>query len=345
MTLSVMSAQDMARSLRIPGATQWGKGATSDHPGKHPMNASVRLYQKEIQLWSGHDPVLIAPGSSIFAVGSCFAREIERVLYLKGFNIGSYMLGDVDPGITEVTLTNRYNLASMLLELRRLLESESVLPDTALLMQQGPETYTDGHYHDYNGIATGSLDEVLSRRSKFYEQFQSIRDADSLFFTLGLNEAAYDTRVGLYRNISPTVREIRMGEPLEVHTFTTAENLAYLESIYALIRTHCPKNPHIFITVSPVPLTLTYQEKDVIVANAEGKAILRAAAAEFCASHPDVTYFHSYEMAMSAAPGAVFKGDKRHIKKSFVATIVAEFLRRHCPELAPEEADALIGVL
>ncbi len=337
MTLARLSPEDMARSLRIPGATQWGKGESADAPGTHPMNASARLYQREIRLWAGTNPVRITPGSSVFAIGSCFAREIERVLDLKGFDIGSYVPGNADDVIKEVALTNRYNTASMLLELRRLLEGPGILPDNALFIEQPSGQFIDSHYHS---SVNGMMPEMLARRARFQHHFQSIRNADVLFFTLGLNEAAYDPRVGLYRNVSPTVREIRSGLPVEVHTFTTAENLHLLNAIHALIRAHCPKNPRIFVTVSPVPLTLTYQEKDVIVANAEGKAILRAAAAEFCASHPDVTYFHSYEMAMSAAPGAVFTGDRRHVKKRFVATIVAEFLRRHCPDLAAAEADA-----
>ena len=64
-----------------------------------------------------------------------------------------------------------------------------------------------------------------------------------------------------------------------------------------------------------MPLTFPYQARDVIVANAEGKAILRAAVAEFCAAHPEVICFPSHEMAMGADPAVVYRGDKRHITR------------------------------
>jgi hypothetical protein len=48
--------------------------------------------------------------------------------------------------------------------------------------------------------------------------------------------------------------------------------------------------------------------------------------AEFCATHDDVGYFPSYEMAINADPQAVFMGDKRHIRQEFVAHIVERFV-------------------
>lgn len=333
MTLSKITP-DMARqSFRIPGATQWGKGVDKDKPGTHPMNASARLHKDRMRLWSDGNDVQIDPGSSIFAMGSCFAREIERALKQRGFKIGSNIPGRMDDGIAEVQITNRYNSASMLLEMQRLLVSADAVPDDALLMDLGNGNWADAHYHNR---AVGELSGLLERRRKFHEHFhQTILDAEVLFFTLGLNEAGYDPASGLYRNMSPTVRELRVGLPLEVHSFSVAENVAFLEGIYALLKQYCRKDLKIFFTVSPVPLTLTYQNRDVILSNMEGKSILRAAVAEFCSGHPDVTYFYSYELAMSADPNVVFMGDKRHIRKEFVATIIEEFVRRHCKALLP----------
>ncbi|NUB46515.1 GSCFA domain-containing protein [Fertoebacter nigrum] len=334
MTLGVVSPDQALQTFKIDGATQWGKGRNSHQPGTNPMNASARLHQQSIRFFVDGTPEQILPGSTIFAVGSCFAREIERHLARQGFKIASFVPGETDDGKSEVSITNRYNTASMLLEMRRLLEEPDILADDALLIEQRPGSYADAHYHD---ATVGDKETVLGRRKRFYEHFQSIRDADVLFFTLGLNEAGYDTRNGLYRNMSPTVRELRLALPLEVHSFTVAENVAALHEIYRLVRTHCTKNPKVFITVSPVPLTLTYQRKDVILANMEGKSILRAAAAEFCAQVSDVIYFPSFEMAMSCDPHHVFRGDKRHINSDFVSSIVGEFVRRHCMALADSQ--------
>jgi hypothetical protein len=82
------------------------------------------------------------------------------------------------------------------------------------------------------------------------------------------------------------------------------------------------------ITTSPVPLHTTFTAGDVRVANIESKSRIRAATSEFTDRHPDVTYFHSYEMAVTAErQGDYFRDDGRHIHRHAVRYIVSEFLR------------------
>lgn len=339
MPLRTFDIEEQRKNLKIGPAVQWGRGETTNDPGRHPLNASNRVHKARMVMWSEPDPAPLKPGATIFTMGSCFAREIENGLEARGFDIASYIPGTFDEvgreGRTEVALTNRYNTPSMLLEMRRLLEGAGIVPDDALISTDSRGRSFDAHYN----ATIHEIDDLLERRARFHAHFQRIREADALFFTLGLNEAAYDTEAGLYRNVSPTVNEIRAGRPLEVHSFTVAENVAQLEQIRALIRTHCVKSPRIFITVSPVPLTLTHQDCDVIVANTEGKSILRAAVAEICARHDDVTYFPSYEMATTADPAGVFKGDKRHINPKFVRQIITTFVKRHVEGGGDEGAD------
>jgi hypothetical protein len=143
-----------------------------------------------------------------------------------------------------------------------------------------------------------------------------------------MTEAAFDVTSGLYRNVSPTMQEVRRRCQIHVHCLSFQQNLDNLEAIHGLIRTHCRPDVPIFITISPVPLSLTYTIRDVIEANAASKATLRAVAHELCVRHADITYFPSYEIAMHADPTVVWRGDKRHVEKSFVDHIIGQFAAR-----------------
>ena len=67
---------------------------------------------------------------------------------------------------------------------------------------------------------------------------------------------------------------------------------------------------------------------DVRVANIESKSRIRAAVSEFVDRHPDVHYFHSYEMVVTAERQSdYFRDDGRHIERHAVGTSSSEFLR------------------
>ena len=82
------------------------------------------------------------------------------------------------------------------------------------------------------------------------------------------------------------------------------------------------------LTTSPVPLHSTFTALDVRVANIESKSRIRAAMSEFVDRHPDVRYFHSYEMVVTAERQSdYYREDGRHVHRHAVRYIVAEFLR------------------
>jgi hypothetical protein len=82
----------------------------------------------------------------------------------------------------------------------------------------------------------------------------------------------------------------------------------------------------IVFTVSPVALAETWTGEDVVRANLQSKATLRAAVGQLCWELPDISYWPSFEFAMI---GDVFKEDGRHVKASAVEEIVGGFLQIH----------------
>ena len=82
------------------------------------------------------------------------------------------------------------------------------------------------------------------------------------------------------------------------HRLTVAEMLEDLERIRRVVRDTFGAT--MIVTTSPVPLHATFTALDVRVANTESKSRIRAAVSEFVDRHPDVQYFHSYEMVTTA---------------------------------------------
>lgn len=344
MPLISLSMDKIKRNFRENPHNRWGKGEDRPAAG-NSADASFRIHRSTLPMWLRESGLSIDGGSALFAMGSCFAREVEAAFFRRGFNVLSRPSLELLPsGRPEFGTLNRYNTPSMLLEFQRLLTNPNAVPDDALLIEERPGIYSEAHYHS---ASTGTLDEVLDRRRKFLSVFQNIRSADLIVLTLGLNEAAFEVRSGLYRNVSPTVKEVRRGTELEVHMLSVRENVEYLEEIRSLIRKHCHKSPPLVVTVSPVPLQFTYLFEDIVSANGAGKATLRAAANEFCASYPDVHYFPSYEIALNSAQESVFRSDKVHIKNEFVDHIIGQFVSRYVvgeqeseDEIPPARADS-----
>ena len=124
------------------------------------------------------------------------------------------------------------------------------------------------------------------------------------------------------------------------HRLTVTEMLEDLERIRTVIRDRL--GAQMVVTVSPVPLHTTFTPLDVRVANAESKGRIRAAVSEFVDRHPDVHYFHSYEMVVTAERQSdYFRDDGRHVHRHAVKFIVAEFLRLYAdPSLQLHDVDS-----
>ncbi|RXF74319.1 GSCFA domain-containing protein [Hansschlegelia zhihuaiae] len=320
----VISSTEYAANFKSNPNWRWGKGDAGDSP----TDACQRIGRATLPIWRPRTDVKVPAGASVSAMGSCFARRIETVFQEEGFTVLSrpQELPELDQGVYESQLTNRFNTASMLLEFRRILEGPEVLPDDALLIPQKGGTFMDGHHHS---VYSGTVEAIIGRRRRFYDDFQSVKQADAIVLTLGLTEAAFDPASGLYRNASPTPREVARKAPIEIHVLDFKQNMDNVEGIYRLIRTHCVRNPKIFLTVSPVPLGGTFQSEDVLVANAASKATLRTVAHEITSAYDDIIYFPSYEIATNVDQKTAWRADMRHVLHPVVQQIVAQFKAAH----------------
>jgi hypothetical protein len=117
-------------------------GHESDWPGPDGDLAANRLANRFLSL-SVESKFEVQSGCRIYAMGSCFAREIESALQRTGSNILRYDEQFFDAKTFSSpfpwgrsSFRNRFNTASMLLEIQRI-TGETDLPSDSLLSGSG----------------------------------------------------------------------------------------------------------------------------------------------------------------------------------------------------------------
>jgi hypothetical protein len=252
---------------------------------------------------------LIDATSKVATIGSCFAQELAKVLGTV------HIVGGMHPGGLF------YSTATIRQELERIAGG---WPGRAAepLWRVG-DGFVDP-FRDYDTIYP-SEDALLAARADVDAKADELfRGAKVVVVTLGLIETWRNPETGnTFRQIPHPAVFPTLGA--EFHRLTVAEMLADLERIRAVVKDTL--GAELAITTSPVPLHTTFTALDVRVANIESKSRIRAATSEFVEKHPDVRYFPSYEMVVTAERQSdYFREDGRHVRRDAVRYIVSRFL-------------------
>lgn len=308
--------------LRIAGPDAWeslakGQNAYWGDRIKHFSEPLVRVqHQRKFAL---------SPGDRFFCMGSCFARNIEEhLIYLSTDVLSKNVISPVGeyPGRLNA-FVNKFSTHSMANEMEWVAENPEF--DHSFF------TESEAGWHDLQlspGTTPVKLERAIERRRYLTsEYFSRVRDATVIVVTLGLNEVWHDSATGRYLNAAPSFFAVRRDPSrYSLHVTDVAANIAQLEKIYATI---CSINTaaQFVVTVSPVPMSVTFSGTDVLVANLRSKSTLRVAAEAFASSHERVDYFPSYEMVAMAARNLAYEADYLHVENEVVGGILQEFVR------------------
>jgi len=265
----------------------------------------------------------------IFTMGSCFARRLENILHKKGSNVPMYrdMLKNRDIFENNSTSFNKYNTYSMLYELLWALGEEKYEQEYSII-QAEKDKFMDLQLvpGDFN---LNSYENILIRKEKVFSLTRNVLDAKVITLTLGLNEVWFDKKTQRYLNITPYIKFAKKNtDRFELQILSVEENIKNLEKIYALLKKY-NTDFKMIITVSPVPLTNTFTQNDIIVANTLSKSTLVCAAHIFSKKHQNVDYFPSYEIATFSKKELMWENDIRHISIDGASFIIETFLRNY----------------
>jgi tetratricopeptide (TPR) repeat protein len=298
------------------------------------------------ELWPKLEPSFrLRPGEIVFTIGSCFARNIEANLEALGCRVpmlGFRLPAEEFDGPPNAAM-NKFHPPAF----RQCLEWTARIYDRdGVVCWEDCEPLAfesaDGLYFDLDMAATvvpASRERFIARRQHVYDVFATAFAADCLMMTPGLIEAWRDLQTGLYMYGAPY--EKRMLAVPERWQFEVLSYPRCLEDLLAAIDVVRRRNPDVkvLVTTSPVPLNRTFTERDVTVANAHSKAVLRAACDAVLLERDRIDYFPSYEMVTLSNPDMAWKADRLHVSQGFIGKLVSYMLDTYFEGVDAASAD------
>jgi hypothetical protein len=289
------------------------------------------------------DPVVrgkfrIAPTDRVATAGSCFAQHIARHLAKAGFNyfvtetlnpfFPDYVGRDYNYGVFTARYGNLYTTRQFLQTLKRAYGIFTPVDD----IWAG----TDGRFYDpYRPqIQPGGFSSEREFHADRTQHFAAIRRAveecDVFVFTLGLTEAWVNSKDGAVYPLCPgTAAGTFDASTHKFVNFRMTQVLGDMREALDFIRDRNPRVRFI-VTVSPVALLATAEDRHVLVSTTYSKSVLRSVCGELEAQYDDVAYFPSYEVITgSYNRGAYFAPDMREVTEAGVQHVMRLFMAHY----------------
>lgn len=297
----------------------------------HPYSAlpAQQLWRKAV---AGQPPFALDPAASepfritrtekIATAGSCFAQHVARALRDSGFRfLETESGGD--------SFSARYGNIYTTRQLAQLFERAYGRFRPSLTAWSRPDgRWVDPFRPRVEPAGFGSPDAVAAERDRHLAQVRDLFETlDTFVFTLGLTEGWRHVADGAALPLAPGVAG---GEwEAERYGFVNASVVEMVADMTGFVDALRAVNPQarIILTVSPVALVATYEDRHVLTANTYSKAALRVVAEEVRAARENVIYFPSYEIVTAPANiGRYLEDDLRSVKPAGVSHVMRCFL-------------------
>ncbi|MBR0680008.1 GSCFA domain-containing protein [Roseomonas eburnea] len=298
---------------------------------------------------TGVDPVTALPfrisrTDAVATAGSCFAQHLSRHLSAAGFRslVTERHPGGVAPDEGYGVFPARFGNIYTTLQLRQLFErAYGLMRPKARAWALPGGGFVDPCRPRIQAGGFPSLEALEEDRRRHLAAVRRMFEGCDVFiFTLGLTEGWVAAEDGLAVPLHPGV--LGVATPPDAWRFVNAgfaETLAALEAFLAGLRDVNPR-VRVMLTVSPVSLIATHEDRHVLVSTVASKAILRAVVEELCRRDPAIAYFPSFEIITGPqARGRFFADDLREVTPEGVAQVM-ELFARHGLDDAPAPAAA-----
>jgi hypothetical protein len=317
-----------------------------DHTKRHPYIGlpDRQFWKNEPGIAKPHffDPVSNVPfqiskADRVVTAGSCFAQHVARNLNASGFNhlitetahpmFPRALAETFNYGLFSARYGNVYTARQFLQLLHRAFDQFD--PIVRSWPKAGSDRVVDPFRPQIQPDGFVSEAELLTDQ---VQHFAAIRRAvlgmEVLVFTLGLTECWEDTRDGSIFPLAPGVAGGIYDPPLvRFRNFDEVETSADLIAALEFIRSHNPA-VRIILTVSPVPLNATMEDRHVFESTTWSKAVLRIAAEKAVKALSDIVYFPSYEIITSPhVRGRYFAADCREVLPEGVGHVMRLFFK------------------
>jgi hypothetical protein len=278
-------------------------------------------------------PFKISKANAVATAGSCFAQHISRSLKASGFN---FLQTEEPPGSqgaeAKVALFSaRYGNIYTCKQLRQLFErAYAVFEPRDVAWRRDDGRYIDPFRQQEIPEGFDSVEDVVAARRQHLAAVRTMFQKCNVFvFTLGLTESWVSGSDGAAFPLPPGVIGVpdwqSSYQPVnQTVESMTADLLWFIDELREL-------NPNVrfVLTVSPVPLIATFENRHVLVSNTYSKAALRVVAEQVCLSRLGVMYFPSFEIVNAMPRLNLFEADLRNVTQNGVDFVMSIF-QKHC---------------
>lgn len=295
----------------------------------------------------GHiDPVTrsekIKSGDLVATMGSCFAQHIAKHISKSGLK---YFVPEIPPphisdeealqrgyNVFSARYGNVYTVRQALQLYKRAFGLFSPVdyawerPDGRWVDPFRPQIEPNGF--DDAGDVKRAADHHLSYVREIFTK------SNWLVFTLGLTEGWISKIDGAVYPTAPGVAGgVYDADKYAFENFTVNTIISDLCEFLDCILEINPKIKFL-LTVSPVSLMATFEQRHVLVSTVASKSILRVVADEVEKKYPEVYYFPSYEIITSPAnSGLYYEDDLRQVSLLGVAHVMRVFSQHFLEEV------------
>jgi tetratricopeptide (TPR) repeat protein len=254
------------------------------------------LFQKEFANTFKDVAPFISSESKIFTMGSCFAKEIAKSFMRVGYQATHLEVTEV----VNTTFANR--------------------------------CLVDWLAGQLQGSVAERIEELVAKLGTKEAVIGRIKEAALFVLTLGVAPVFFDRKTGDFIMPRPSsLNTLALAEKYEFRTTSVEDNVSNILHVIGYIRS---VNPHgrIFLTVSPVPLGMTFEYASAVIADCVSKSVLRVAADQVVRRGlAGVHYWPSFEIVrwFGAHNGPVFGVDDNsefHVSEDLVNRITLQFI-------------------
>ena len=288
------------------------------------------------------DPIVsprfgVMKGELVATAGSCFAQHIAKRLAAEGFN---YYVPEDGKTLSEEERKDRnYGVFSCrygnLYTTRQLVQ----LFDRSMgRFTPGESAWqrADGRYVDpfRPQIEPGGFKSEEAMEASRREHLACVKEMfeklDILVFTLGLTESWESMEDGAVFPLAPGVAGGVMDPSRHSFRNLTAKEVADDLELFLLKLQGVNPKARVILTVSPVPLIATYENRHVLVSNTHSKSVLRTVAGEMASRSSQCEYFPSYEIITGQHVGnGYLEEDLRSVRPEGVDHVMRVFLKHY----------------
>ncbi|AJX31094.1 GSCFA domain-containing protein [Burkholderia oklahomensis] len=299
------------------------------------------------------DPVVeprftIGAAQKVSTAGSCFAQHISRRLSGIGFNYFVPEAGAHLPagerarlgyGVFSARFGNLYTVRQLLQLFEEAMGRRTKME---VAWQRADGRYVDAFRPTVTPEGHDSRSAVADARAEHLQHVKTMFvESDVFVFTLGLTESWSNRAYGEVFPLAPGVAGGVYDD--SAYRFTNLSVFDVAGDLRSFLVQLKEVNPrvNVLLTVSPVPLIATYENKNALVATTYSKSVLRVAAEMACNEFDWVDYFPSYEIITgNFNAGRYYENDLREINSMGVSHAMRCFLEHYTTNAAAATATA-----